>query len=210
MTKQLAFYFDSSACIGCKTCQIACKDKKNNPLGVNFRRVINYGGGSWTPHPMHHDVLLPVNFFGYYLSVACMHCEKPICVEVCPSKAMHKREEDGLVVVDQSKCLGCRLCEQACPYGAPQFNEELGVMSKCDMCLDLLEQGQKPACVTSCPQRALDIGDFDELRAKYGRIDAIEPLPKASYTQPCIVIKPHPKAQMVGEGTGRIQNPSEV
>ena len=72
---------------------------------------------------------------------------------------MYKRKEDGLVVVDQSKCPGCRLCEQACPYGR-QFNEELGVMSKHDMCLDFLSEGLKPACVASCPQRALDIGEW--------------------------------------------------
>lgn len=210
MAKQMAFYFDNSACIGCKACQIACKDKKNNPLGVNFRRVVEYGGGSWAPHPVHKGVVVPVNFFGYYISVACMHCEKPICVEVCPSGAMHKRAEDGLVVVDQSKCLGCRLCEQACPYAAPQFNEDLGVMSKCDMCEDLLAQGLNPACVDSCPQRALAVGDLEELRAKYGAVDAIEPLPKASYTLPSVVITPHPKAQWPGEGTGKIMNPSEV
>jgi anaerobic dimethyl sulfoxide reductase subunit B len=210
MAKQLAFHFDNSACIGCKACQIACKDKKNNPLGVNYRRIIDYGGGSWGVHPLYKDALVPINFFGYFLSIACMHCAKPICVEVCPSGAMHKREEDGLVVVDQKKCLGCRLCEQSCPYRAPQFNKALGVMSKCDMCVDLQQKQQPPACVASCPQRALHIGELEELRTKYGTVDAIEPLPKASFTKPSFVITAHPKAQKPGDGTGQILNPTEV
>lgn len=209
MSKQMAFYFDASACIGCKACQIACKDKKDNPMGVNFRRVAEYGGGSWVPHPVHKGIMIPSNFFGYFVSYACMHCQKPICVEVCPSKAMYKRD-DGIVIVDQAKCLGCRLCEQACPYGAPQFNEKIGVMTKCDMCLDLLATGQKPACVDSCPQRALDVGELSELRVKYGDLDAIEPLPEAHYTEPALVITPHPHSQYSGEGTGKIMNPTEV
>jgi anaerobic dimethyl sulfoxide reductase subunit B (iron-sulfur subunit) len=210
MARQKAFHFDNSACIGCKTCQIACKDKKSNPLGVNFRRVIEYGGGSWSTHPVHKGALVPVNFFGYFLSIACMHCAKPICVEVCPSGAMQKREADGVVFVDQKKCLGCRLCEQSCPYHAPQFNKDLGVMSKCDMCLDLQEKNQPPSCVASCPQRALSIGELKELREKFGTVDAVEPLPKASFTEPSVVITPHPKVEWPGAGTGKILNPTEV
>ncbi|MDZ7844401.1 MAG: DMSO/selenate family reductase complex B subunit [Anaerolineales bacterium] len=209
MVKQYAFYFDASACIGCKTCQIACKDKKNNTPGVNFRRVVEYGDGGWVPHPVHKELLMPSNFFAYYVSSACMHCEEPICVEVCPTGAMHKRE-DGVVLVDESKCVGCRLCEQACPYGAPQFNEESGVMTKCDLCIDFLEAGLQPACVASCPQRALDIGELEELKKKYGDVNAIEPLPDGQYTKPAIVITPHPDSQKSGEGTGKILNPMEV
>lgn len=209
MAKQLAFYFDAGACINCKACQIACKDKNNNPIGINYRRVVEYGGGNWVHHPVHKNLVIPTNFFGYSISSACMHCQKPICVEVCPSKAMHKRE-DGIVLVDQSKCLGCRLCEQACPYGAPQFNEEKGVMSKCDMCQDLMANNEKPACVASCPQRALDVGELSELQAKYGFVNAIAPLPKAHFTEPSLVITPHPHAQPSGSSVGKILNPTEV
>lgn len=209
MKKQLAFFFDASACIGCKTCQIACKDKNDNPLGINFRKVVNYGDGHWIAHPKHRDLFVPANFFAYYISSACMHCEEPICVEVCPSGAMHKRD-DGIVVIDESKCVGCRLCQQSCPYGAPQYNEKKGVMTKCDLCVDLLEVGQIPACVASCPQRALDFGELEELRERYGTLAAIEPLPKEDYTKPSIVITPHPHSQYSGKGTGKILNPMEV
>lgn len=209
MAKKLAFYFNASACVGCKTCQIACKDKNNNPTGLFFRRVVNYGDGSWVQHPVHRDLMVPANFFAYYISTACMHCEEPICVEVCPTGAMHI-QEDGIVLVDDSKCVGCRLCQQSCPYGAPQYHEAKGVMTKCDLCVDLLQKDQKPACVASCPQRALEIGDLEALRKDYGSIDAIEPLPQAKYTKPAIVITPHPHSQFSGKGTGRILNSLEV
>ena len=84
-------------------------------------------------------------------------------------------------------------------------------MTKCTLCSDLLDKGQNPACVDACVMRALDFGDLDELRAKYGDVDAIEPLPRANITEPSIVITPHRDAEMSGSGTGRIISmPEEV
>jgi anaerobic dimethyl sulfoxide reductase subunit B (iron-sulfur subunit) len=80
------------------------------------------------------------NTFTYYLSIACNHCDEPVCVSGCPTGAMHKREEDGLVLVDDNICVGCRYCEMRCPYGAPQFDAQAKVMRKCDGCLDRLEK----------------------------------------------------------------------
>lgn len=207
MAKQMAFYFDASACIGCKTCELACKDKNDLPIGVRFRRVFEYGGGSWGQQD---GFFVPNRVFTYFVSSSCMHCENPACVNVCPSGAMYKREDDGLVLVDSDKCLGCRYCEWACPYGAPQFHEEKGCMTKCDGCADLLAKGEKPACVASCLQRSLDFGDLEELRAKYGDLDAIEPLPDSSLTGPAFVVTPHRYSEVSGKGTGRIRNTSEV
>ncbi|MBI5301777.1 MAG: dimethylsulfoxide reductase subunit B [Chloroflexi bacterium] len=200
MAKQLGFYFDASACMGCKTCQVACKDKNDLPVGVNFRRVWQYGNGSWVPSG---KLWTPNNVFVYSVSVACNHCEKPSCAEVCPTGALAKRA-DGLVLVNADQCVGCRYCEWACPYGAPQFNEAKGVMTKCNGCEDLLAQGQNPACVDACPMRALEFGDIAELRAKHGNVNAIEPLPVATLTFPALVIKPHRHAQASGKGMGRI------
>jgi len=114
------------------------------------------------------------------------------------------KHDNGIVAVNQDKCIGCRLCQQSCPYGAPQFNEVKGVMSKCDLCQDLIANGEKPACVASCPQRALDYGELSELRNKYGEGNSIEPLPDPSLTWPAVVINPHRQAQPPGQGTGRI------
>jgi anaerobic dimethyl sulfoxide reductase subunit B (iron-sulfur subunit) len=201
MAKQLGFYFNASACTACKACQVACQDKNDLPANITWRRVYQYGGGSWTPQP--NGVMAPNGIFAYGLSTACMHCQDAKCVEVCPAGAMTKRD-DGVVLIDQDNCIGCRYCEWACPYGAPQFREDLGVMSKCTACQDLLAQGQKPACVDACVMRALDFGDLDELRAKYGGVDAIEPLPVGTFTQPSIVITPHPASQVSGMGNGTI------
>lgn len=207
MAKQLGFYYNSDICVGCKACQIACKDKNKLPTGVLWRRVVEYGGGSWLPRD---GVLVPQDVFGYFLSISCNHCENPACTQACPTGAMHK-DENGIVSIDADKCIGCRYCEWACPYGAPQFNAELQRMTKCDFCIDLIEAGQKPACVSACTMRALDFGELDELREKYGDLNEVEPLPVNNITSPSLVINPHRQAQPSGEGTGRIINlPEEI
>ncbi|MFM9449458.1 4Fe-4S dicluster domain-containing protein, partial [Streptomyces acidiscabies] len=92
-------------------------------------------------------------------------------MKVCPTTAMSRRD-DGTVYVDQDKCVGCRYCEWACPYSAPQYRKDTGRMSKCDLCYDYRSKGKEPACVAACPSRALDWGPIDELRGKYGNEDA--------------------------------------
>lgn len=139
--KQYGFFVDSTKCTGCKTCQVSCKDEKNLDLGPKLRRVYEYGGGSWTQQ----DNIWVQNVFSYYLSIACNHCSSPTCVTGCPTGAMHKREEDGLVVVNQDLCVGCRYCEMRCPYGAPQFDAKKQLMTKCDGCYERVAQGISPS-----------------------------------------------------------------
>lgn len=202
----LGFFFDQSICNGCKACQIACKDKHDTPLGVNWRRVVEYSGGTWQADG---DTFSP-NIFSYYTSMACNHCENPVCVQVCPTTAMTKRD-DGTVYVDTKKCVGCRYCEWACPYGAPQFNPKTNHMSKCDLCYDYRQTGQDPACVSACPSRALDWGTVEELQQRHGQgTPAVEPLPDPKITRPNLVIKPHRDAQSIGHGSGHIANPKEI
>lgn len=207
MANQLGFYFDANRCTGCKACQIACKDKSDLPVGVTWRRVAEFIGGSWVENP---DGSYNHSVFAYYTSVACNHCENPLCVQVCPTQALWKRDEDGIVQVDASKCIGCRYCEWACPYGAPQFNEQIGVMTKCNFCVDYIDAGAPPACVAACPSRALEFGDIEELRAQHGELAEVAPLPEASITQPNLVIAPHHGAQAVGSTQGMLANPEEV
>lgn len=197
---QYGFYFDASKCTGCKTCMVACKDKNNLPVGMNFRRVTEFSGGNWRQDratgAWHQDA------FAYYLSISCNECSDPACVKVCPTKAHFKRAEDGLVLIDPKKCIGCGACLAACPYGAPQLNREARKMRKCDTCLDRREKGLNPVCVDACPQRALDFGPIDELRKKYGDCAAIAPLPDVSVTKPNLVIHPTKSAKKPGtEGT---------
>jgi anaerobic dimethyl sulfoxide reductase subunit B (iron-sulfur subunit) len=208
MSKQLAFYFDASACSGCKVCSIACKSKNNLPVDITWRKVYEYGGGTWVEDPLDPRFMRP-NVYAYAVSVACMHCSNPVCLQVCPAAAITK-DENGIVEIDADLCIGCRYCQWACPYGAPQFDEEAKVMTKCNMCKDIVAEGEEPYCVASCVNRAMDFGDIEELRAKYGNENAIEPLPPASITHPSLVVTPHHDSQPSGKGTGRILDLEEV
>lgn len=205
MKKQYAFYYDSSRCSGCKTCQVACKDKHNLEVGVLWRRVYEVTSGEWVKsgNAWINDV------HAYNMSVSCNHCEDPICVKNCPTTAMHKRK-DGIVLVDEKKCIGCRYCEWACPYGAPQYDEKKGVMSKCSFCSDYLEDGKPPACVSACPMRVLDFGELSDLQKKYGKHNDVYPLPSSDITKPSVVINPHKDASSSGSDIAKVNNKEEV
>jgi len=199
--KQYAFMVDMSRCTGCQTCMVACKDKHNLPLGVSWRRVVEFTGGNW--HEL-KDGTFSQDIFAYYLSISCNHCSEPVCVEVCPTTAMHK-DEWGIVSVDHEKCIGCRYCQWACPYSAPQFNPELGRMTKCDFCRDYLEQGEAPACVAACPNRALAFGELEELQNQ-SRLDEMFVI--VPDTKPSLRINPHSNANRSAQA--EISNPEEV
>ena len=186
-----AFFFDARFCSGCKACQTACKDKSNLPTGVLWRRVIEVSGGTWRQNENAWNNTV----FAYNLSISCNHCVHPKCAGVCPTDAYELRE-DGIVFLDTTKCMGCGYCAWACPYGVPQYNAEAGHMSKCDFCIDNLEQGLPPACVAACPMRVLDYGDMTT-----GQGQALwetpskqhpYPLPTYSHSQPRLAITPHP------------------
>lgn len=175
---QKGFYFDMTTCIGCRTCQIACKDKNGLKVGTLFRQVKAFETGAY-PKPG-----------VYHFSSTCNHCENPKCVEGCPTGAMHKLE-DGIVAHNKDRCIGCRYCIWNCPYSVPQFIEELGKVGKCDFCKDLIDQGENPVCVDACPMRAIQWGELDDLKAKYGSVSTsdLPILPLSSVTNPSTLIK---------------------
>jgi len=187
MASQLGFYHNADICIGCKACVIACKDKNDLTVGHKFRRVFDYGGGSWT---VENGACKPVDQFIYSLSTSCNHCAQPACVANCPVGAMQKREEDGIVFVDQERCIACGTCEKVCPYGQPKVNKDLGYSQKCDFCKSLLANGENPACVDACVTRALQFGPLDDLLAEYGNVQWIPPLTKDTGTYPSVVFTP--------------------
>lgn len=204
--KQPAFYLDITACSGCKTCMIACIDGHDSPLGVMWRRVVEYTGGSWSEQP---GGTFSQNIFSYYASISCNHCEDPICTKVCPTTAMHK-DEQGIVWVDHDKCVGCRYCEWNCPYSAPQYDKALGKMTKCDFCRDRLAVGLNPLCVEACPMRVIHFGEYEDLKKQFGDAAHIAPLPEPNLTRPCLVLTPPHNAQPVGSTLGSISNPEEM
>jgi anaerobic dimethyl sulfoxide reductase subunit B (iron-sulfur subunit) len=179
---QKGFYYDLVVCTGCKGCQIACKDKNDLKVGELFRKVYDFEGGTYP------DV------WGYSISLGCNHCENPKCVENCPTGALYKRENDGLVVQDRQKCIGCKLCTWSCPYGRPQYLEGQGKAGKCDGCADLVDQGLNPVCVDTCPLRAIEFGDIEELRKKYGNTPDAKGLPDSNITHPSLTINPKKEA----------------
>ncbi|OHE16553.1 MAG: hypothetical protein A2X96_02215 [Syntrophobacterales bacterium GWC2_56_13] len=181
---QMAFYFDQTRCTGCYTCYIACKEWHDIPAhSVQWLRIQETESGKY-----------PDVFMSCTVS-PCYHCVNPSCAEVCPTGCIAKRSQDGIVVVDREECLGkeaCGQCLGACPYGAIQFrNKPDAKMEKCDFCLERLEEGRQPACVSSCPVRALDSGDIGELKVKYGKYGVVKTGPGLTYdkkNRPAFVI----------------------
>lgn len=187
--KQYAFFFDANACSGCKACEMACRDKHNLYKGIRWRRVYEIAGGGWNIENkvMYH------NLVAYNLSMSCNHCADPACIHACPTKAMQKRE-DGIVFIDPDLCMGCKYCSWACPYDAPQYNYKTGLMTKCDFCMDYIDEGKPPSCVAACPMRVLDFGEMEELSKKYPDRH-VYPLPEETLTRPALVVKNHTSAK---------------
>jgi anaerobic dimethyl sulfoxide reductase subunit B (iron-sulfur subunit) len=206
MTAQYGFYHNTSECMSCKMCIVACKDKNDLPVGEKFRRVYDYGGGNWDIA----DGLLRVeDFFIYSVSIACNHCAAPACIAACPVDAISKRD-DGIVSIDSGACIGCGSCVTACPYGAPYVSQATGVAHKCDLCKDLIDQGEIPVCVASCPMRCLNYGELEELKRTYGDIQSVPPIADDTGTGPSIVFT-RSRLNPDGELLGRVLNaPEEI
>ncbi len=166
---------DLRKCIGCQSCVVACKSENNVPIGV-FRtwvQVVEYG--SWEVDPdgdgpiEEGGVNYVPNVKRFSLPRLCNHCDDPPCVEVCPVKATFKRE-DGIVLIDYPKCLGCGYCIQACPYDARYFNPIQQTADKCTFCVHRIDRGLLPACVTSCVGRARVFGDLNDPTSEVGKL----------------------------------------
>jgi len=169
--RKLGLVIDLDICVGCHACAVSCKEWNNGgsagplsdfdiggkaPSGVWFNRVHTFEAGSGADGRTIH------------FPKSCLHCEKPDCVTVCPTGASYKRAEDGIVLIDEDTCIGCKLCSWACPYGAREFDSDVGVMKKCTLCVDriynetLPEAERVPACVSSCPAGARHFGDLGD------------------------------------------------
>lgn len=172
MFRRVGFIFNADDCIGCKSCEIACKNENQTPPHVRWRKVIELDSR-------------------IVLSVSCNHCDSPECFRVCPEQAFSKRA-DGIVQINQELCNGCQKCVTACPYNAPQFDPEKNRVSKCQMCYPRQDNGMLPACVEACTTGALEIADFKVFHSEKA-VRSIPGFPDIQITRPSIAffsIKP--------------------
>lgn len=170
MAKQLGFLVDTERCIGCHSCEMACKNEYQTEAKLRWRKV----------YPLKETA------FGHpernFMSLACNHCEEPACLKACPVIAYTKRP-DGIVIHDADKCIGCRMCMLACPYSVPQYSEKQRKVQKCHMCAEKQDKGLKPACVTGCPMEALHVIDSSALDDP-GSVKTLPGFPDISNTKP--------------------------
>lgn len=203
--EQYGFYFDATRCTGCKTCEAACRDYHHLSSGQTYRHVYELEGGDWTQNA---DGTWTTNGYTYYTSFACQHCDDPACTRVCPTGAMHK-DDNGIVDVDQSKCIGCGYCALACPYDNPKVDREAGHSTKCNGCAERVAAGKQPICVEACSMRCLQFGPVSSLPSE-GQRAAVAPLPEPELTQPNLYIKPCHVSKPSGSLECRVANKSEV
>lgn len=173
--KQHAFHFTADNCIGCHACESACSEKNDLPPHLSFRSVGYVEGGSFP------------NYQRMNISMACNHCDDPVCMKGCPTNAYTKHAEYGAVIQDPDICFGCGYCTWVCPYNAPQLDPVNGQVEKCNMCVDRLEVGLKPACVSACLGNALNFGVVENTPENRDQIDTQIPgFPNPEITHPNI------------------------
>lgn len=172
-----AILFDTSRCSGCHGCQIACKCWNSLPSPTGLNENV-FSGSHQNPPDLNSTTRLIMTYHESEGTIAnkpvqwafgrraCQHCTDAPCASICPAGAIHVDEATGLVTTDDSKCIGCQYCSTACPYDVPRYDGPQGKINKCTGCVDRIEQGMRPACVSTCQAEALEFGDREEMLAK--------------------------------------------
>ena len=179
--KRLGLVIDLDTCVGCHACAVSCKEWNTAGYHAPLPDTDPYGkdvDGVWLNRVHGFETGEKQDGRTVYFPRSCLHCEDAPCVTVCPTGASYKRTEDGIVLVDQDLCIGCKLCSWACPYGAREFDSDGGVMKKCTLCIDriyndnLEVEDRQPACVSACPARARHFGDFNDPDSSVSKLTA--------------------------------------
>jgi len=186
--KRLGLVIDLDTCVGCHACAVACKEWNSGGMVAPLADYDPYGrqpDGVWLNRVHGYEAAWEGKDGGadasartVYFPRSCLHCEDAACVTACPTGASYKRADDGIVLVDEDKCIGCKLCSWACPYGAREYDHDSGVMKKCTLCVDriynetLPESEREPACVRTCPAHARHFGDLADPDSAVSRLVA--------------------------------------
>jgi Fe-S-cluster-containing dehydrogenase component len=173
-TDAVGMLYDATLCVGCQACMVACKEA--NDLGYDdpdsrWDAPVNLSGNTKTVIKLYEE-----DGNSSFMKAQCLHCIDPACVSACMLGA-YKKREFGIVTWDKDKCVGCRYCQIACPYGVPRFewDKALPKMVKCEMCVHRVVEGQEPACVEVCPREAIIFGPYTDLLAEAKRRIAENP-----------------------------------
>ena len=204
--RRLGLVIDLDICVGCHACAVICKEWNSGGHSAPLTDFEPYGkapDGVWFNRVHGFEAGTGAGGRTVYFPKSCLHCEDAACVTVCPTGASYKRAEDGIVLVDESKCIGCKLCSWACPYGAREYDSDAGVMKKCTLCIDriynenLEEVDRVPACVSTCPVSARhfgDLGDPDsEVSKLVARRDGYDLMPEMGYRPTNKYLPPRPQ-----------------
>ena len=132
--KEITLVFDKNNCMGCHACEIACKQEHSLDVGPRLVQIIEKSP--------------------YFIPIYCRHCVEASCEEVCPVEAI-SRNNQGIVLINNDLCIGCKECIEACPFGAMQFNDIKGIAVKCDLCIERILDNKQPSCVSVCPTRCI-------------------------------------------------------
>ena len=178
--KKLGLVIDLDTFVGCHACVVSCKGWNNENYGEPLSDSDPYGSnptGTFLNRVHTYEVQPEEgNAQTIHFPKSCLHCEDAPCVTVCPTGASYKRVEDGIVLVNESDCIGCGLCAWACPYGARELDPSAGVMKKCTLCVDriyntnLVPEDREPACVRTCPAGARHFGDFNDPKSNVSEL----------------------------------------
>jgi Fe-S-cluster-containing dehydrogenase component len=203
---RLGLVIDLDTCVGCHACVVSCKEWNTGGYPAPLSDLDPYGAGqtgAWLNRVHSYEVGEGADSRTVHFPKSCLHCEDALCVTVCPTGASYKREADGIVLVDEERCIGCGLCAWACPYGARELDPVGGVMKKCTLCIDRIyndtipEVERQPACVNACPASARHFGDLADPGSEVSRLVAerggMDLMPEKDYRPTNKYLPPRPR-----------------
>jgi len=211
--KQLGLVIDLDTCVGCQACVVACKEWNTGGYPAPLSDQDPYGAdarGAWLNRVHGFEAGEGADGMTVHFPKSCLHCADAACVTVCPTGASYKRDEDGIVLVEEDKCIGCGLCAWACPYGARELDGVSKVMKKCTLCIDriynenLPEDERQPACVNTCPAHARHFGDLADPESQVSKLVAerggFDLMPEMGYRPTNKYLPPRPRSGGTGCG----------